>query len=1122
MNRFRWAASAISFLEQRSYDASQTLARLRSLPPDIKSLYDLMYRDIRILETDSSFKIQNAFLLVAYQRVRLTVTDIAEAMFEPSHPLDEHYERRLLDNCSDFIDVHPMTGYIKFSHASVQDYFISLPEFQAGEAHAEILKICISALGRISRGYHVHEINSNAVLGFGNFIEYAICNWVWHASQADVSGDTRKSLLSAMRKVQSQLDNYPDVCAWLNGIESVLRPPVTDFISDKESTKSEWDSRMARAGSLPTVSTMTSDGATQNDMSISGLPLQSPHRVLESEYPKPSGVREISDSEQRQSEQRRERLHRSNSISSLVSVGSGSSDRSQLNSGAESRPVRRDSAFSQSFGHLFSADFALNKSNSTSEGFPLKHTRVSENPTVSYRRFHTTKPDVCACSKDTAQGYGNDFVIHSPDCVMGETLNLKETPSFRQTMDWGRPYRCLNCLRFFSRYDAVKRHERVVHNSMFEKDERISQMVHGQLPFDLPDDLDTMILDGRTSGQPQRSPQPVAFKKALDKNTLSITCALRPANLGETEVGCHIGLSTFPPFITIQDIYRLLEYFIAADFTEQERHEIQMRLYNFFLHLEPHLGLSSKYKKKFANSGVALGIPWRRLSEVLIAIYMWHRECSFCPAEWLDSREDRHESFLNRDLASDLASVHTEPPNSLFVVAKRGIWSLMDHLKLSDDFQWSQRNILGQTPLIAAMHASVEVFSHMIDRCPIEAIHATTASQKTPLHIACEMNNLGMGRKILSRGGNSNALDQTKRTPLYSAIQQCNVGMVEMLIQHDAVLQPHHETDVVAIWLAIAGRFLSYKNTDHVRMLDITNRLSEDPVAVEFLANFTVHGYTLLHVAATYNNLHLAKFLMRIGADVNAPAEGHSGQTALHIAANGEDANMCRILIASGAHLDRPDHRGQSPLHCASSWTTAETLAESDWRPPLTPGGDFRRLVDALTDRDHAGRAPLQAAIARGATSAVQWHLRIIPLFSYELSHNLESWRWPENVEELVRYSQERFSRQQQRTLILPYNISSTMTRALHEYGTATCVSITAERPLDYRLARLAEAKALREDESVEGSHMNDSLERDDSDDFPNHSCAEEDDPDSEKAIRELRIQMDEENEGIAEPYAPW
>ncbi|WP_157956348.1 ankyrin repeat domain-containing protein [Wolbachia endosymbiont of Folsomia candida] len=75
---------------------------------------------------------------------------------------------------------------------------------------------------------------------------------------------------------------------------------------------------------------------------------------------------------------------------------------------------------------------------------------------------------------------------------------------------------------------------------------------------------------------------------------------------------------------------------------------------------------------------------------------------------------------------------------------------------------------------------------------------------------------------------------------------------------------------------------------------------------------------TLLHVAARWNCVEIARFLMEEGADVNATSVDQFQNTPLHEAAFCGSKEVAELLLKHGANIESKDHYGNTPLHDAS------------------------------------------------------------------------------------------------------------------------------------------------------------------------------------------------------------
>jgi ankyrin len=72
-----------------------------------------------------------------------------------------------------------------------------------------------------------------------------------------------------------------------------------------------------------------------------------------------------------------------------------------------------------------------------------------------------------------------------------------------------------------------------------------------------------------------------------------------------------------------------------------------------------------------------------------------------------------------------------------------------------------------------------------------------------------------------------------------------------------------------------------------------------------------------LHLAASYNSVDAARFLLDSGADVNAISTCHYGDTPLHRAASCGGVDVARLLVERVASIHATNEHGFTPLHSA-------------------------------------------------------------------------------------------------------------------------------------------------------------------------------------------------------------
>jgi ankyrin repeat protein len=87
-------------------------------------------------------------------------------------------------------------------------------------------------------------------------------------------------------------------------------------------------------------------------------------------------------------------------------------------------------------------------------------------------------------------------------------------------------------------------------------------------------------------------------------------------------------------------------------------------------------------------------------------------------------------------------------------------------------------------------------------------------------------------------------------------------------------------------------------------------------------------GATPLHMAVLSDQREVARYLIRQGANLNAPAKDEYGGTPLHWAAVLGRVEMARQLIDAGANVNATDENGYTPLDA----TTLEQFSESKSR----------------------------------------------------------------------------------------------------------------------------------------------------------------------------------------------
>uniref|UniRef100_A0A915Q6N0 Poly [ADP-ribose] polymerase n=1 Tax=Setaria digitata TaxID=48799 RepID=A0A915Q6N0_9BILA len=228
--------------------------------------------------------------------------------------------------------------------------------------------------------------------------------------------------------------------------------------------------------------------------------------------------------------------------------------------------------------------------------------------------------------------------------------------------------------------------------------------------------------------------------------------------------------------------------------------------------------------------------------------------------------------------------------------------------------------------------------------------------ESTPLHFAAGYNRVEVLKYLLEKDANVEARDTGWLVPLHNACAYGHLVVAELLVKHGANLNavdkwgytPLHEAALkgkfdVCKLLLLSGADPKRKGRDGKTPLDVVREGAEDvydllrgddavleaakegdvekirKIVIPATVNCRdVRGRfsTPLHLAAGYNNLEVARFLLENGAEVNLKDKG--GLIPLHNASSFGHLEIAGLLIEYGAEVNHPDKWGYTPLHEAA------------------------------------------------------------------------------------------------------------------------------------------------------------------------------------------------------------
>lgn len=276
--------------------------------------------------------------------------------------------------------------------------------------------------------------------------------------------------------------------------------------------------------------------------------------------------------------------------------------------------------------------------------------------------------------------------------------------------------------------------------------------------------------------------------------------------------------------------------------------------------------------------------------------------------------------------------------------------------------------------------------------------HNLSEGATTALHLAVQTENVELVKMVLQYGADTNCWLIRCQKPLHLAAESGKLDVVQCLLDYGAHYYLRNVNGETARDVAIRQGHTDI--SDLLSAVAVSENLAtsillgnEKNVVVfcKFVAHGRDKGDTRLHDAALYNNINLAKILLKKGADINA--QNKDGYTPLHVAARlgsfdvlkglldnradievkskhdetalflaacEESGKSLQILLEHGANIDFPNKSGETPLHNAviqRNTNATKVLLQQ------------RAKVDA---KSKYGSTPILIATENGDTDMVQ------------------------------------------------------------------------------------------------------------------------------------------------------
>jgi ankyrin repeat protein len=216
-----------------------------------------------------------------------------------------------------------------------------------------------------------------------------------------------------------------------------------------------------------------------------------------------------------------------------------------------------------------------------------------------------------------------------------------------------------------------------------------------------------------------------------------------------------------------------------------------------------------------------------------------------------------------------------------------------------------------ETTLRELHETSVEKLSHDI----LEGVWSNRLGpqNESVLHYISMLGRLDLAQCAIENGVSVNSYDNDRCTPLHCAASTGNAGMVQLLVQHGAVLDEGDlKTGHTPLHCAAVR--------DHINVIqvlleaganiNITNEIVDEPI--------------IEAIASKKENASL--FLIQSGCNINVQANHADGQSPLQLSMMCELHTVTRELLSHGANLSHRDSNNYTVLHYACGFSTIDIV----------------------------------------------------------------------------------------------------------------------------------------------------------------------------------------------------
>lgn len=205
---------------------------------------------------------------------------------------------------------------------------------------------------------------------------------------------------------------------------------------------------------------------------------------------------------------------------------------------------------------------------------------------------------------------------------------------------------------------------------------------------------------------------------------------------------------------------------------------------------------------------------------------------------------------------------------------------------------------------------------------------------------------------LIKKGADANIspVAEMRQAPLHMAAQHGRTPMVQLLLQHKAIVDQRERNGANMTPLLTAAYFGQFESGMVLAAAGANPHLKD------------TLGRTGVHLAAEGGSLEFVSYMLdTVKLDINA--KDHSGSTALHGATAFEKTTIITLLLEKGADHTLCDDKGWSALHHAANRDSAGLL------DIFTQG--LKGNIDWNAPTKFDGETPLHIAVSGGQDNAI-------------------------------------------------------------------------------------------------------------------------------------------------------